>query len=73
MKHDFIHAALAATLLLLGASLSQAAETKATPTGEASSKAVPGPQSGDVAKSEAKPKAAAAKRAKLVDINGAKK
>ena len=62
MKHHFIHAALAATLLLLGAGLSQAAETKAAPTGEANSKAAPGTQSAD-----------AAKKAKPVDINSAKK
>lgn len=72
MKHRFIHAALAATLLLLDASLSQAAETKAAATGEAS-KAAPGTQSADAAKSETKPQAAAAKRAKPVDINSAKK
>jgi len=74
MKHHFISAALAATALLLGSSLSLAAETKAVATGDTGSKAAPVTKSADAApaaKGEAKPKAAA--RVKPVDINSARK
>lgn len=65
MRHHFI-TALAAILLLLGASPSRADEPKAA--GEASSKAVPGAKSAPDASSKAKPKKT---ETKLVDINSA--
>ena len=66
MKHHFISAALAATWLLLGASLSLADEHKAA--GGTSSKAAPSAKNPPAAKSKAKSKM---NEIKLVDINSA--
>ena len=68
MKHHFISAALAATVLLLGASLSVADENKAAEAVAPGSKAAPAAKSTAAANSKAGKKAA---EPKLVDINSA--
>jgi competence protein ComEA len=70
MKHRFISVALSAAVLLLGTSLSSAADTQAASPQQAASKATASPKG---AKSAADAKRKAVAKVKLVDINSAKK
>lgn len=70
MQHRFVSLALSAAILLLGASMSFALDTKANATPEAGSKANAGAKSA-ISQIDTKRKVAA--KIKLVDINSASK